>query len=86
MAEKLKQQADLMNKSQKAADEFAEIKNEYPKGKTVEEFEKHGMRIIRTIYIDNQAIRIYLKVVHDWELRTILGIISVFLKSFIIPN
>ena len=66
LAEKLKRQNQLYNQAKKAADEFTEVKKDYPKGKTVEEFEKFGMYITRTIVIDNEAVRIYLKVKHDW--------------------
>ncbi len=66
LAEKLKRQNQLYHQAQKAADEFTEVKKDYPKGKTVEEFEKFGMYITRTIVIDNEAVRIYLKVKHDW--------------------
>lgn len=66
LAEKLKKQDQLYNSAQKAAEEFTEVKKDYPKGKTVEEFDKFGMHIIRTIVIDDEVVRIYLKVNHEW--------------------
>ncbi|PLX14576.1 MAG: hypothetical protein C0597_09785, partial [Marinilabiliales bacterium] len=54
------------SKAKETADEFAEVKKEYPKGKTVEEFDKYGMHITRTILIDDQVVRVYLKVEHEW--------------------
>ena len=32
----------------------------------IEEFEKFGMYITRTIVIESEAVKIYLKVKHDW--------------------
>ena len=66
LAEKLKKQDQLYNQAQKAADEFIEVKKDYPKGKTTEVFDKFGMHITRTIVIDNEVVRIYLKVEHNW--------------------
>ena len=67
LADKLKKQNQLYNSAaQKAAEELTEVKKDYPKGKTVEEFERYGMKITRTIVIDDEVVRIYMKVVHEW--------------------
>ncbi|MDK2979450.1 MAG: hypothetical protein PWP52_2164, partial [Bacteroidales bacterium] len=52
--------------SQNVADELSKIKKEYPLGKTVEEFEKYGMKITRTIMVEEKIIKVYLKVKHPW--------------------
>lgn len=67
LAEKLNEQNELYkNAAQKAAEELSEVKKDYPRGKTVEEFERFGMKITRTIVIDSEVVRIYLKVIHEW--------------------
>ncbi len=66
LADKLKREGQRYKHAQEVADEFADVKNDYPKGKTVEEFEKFGMKITRVIIVDNKVVRIYLKVQHDW--------------------
>ncbi|MGC9374183.1 MAG: hypothetical protein ACP5DQ_03975 [Bacteroidales bacterium] len=62
IAAKLKQK----KQSQNVADKLSELKKEYPLGKTVEEFEKYGMKITRTIIVEEKIIKIYLKVKHPW--------------------
>ena len=63
---KAKALTEILNQAKQVADEFVEVKKDYPKGKTVEDFEKLGMKIKRTIVIDSETVRIYLKVEHDW--------------------
>ncbi len=62
IAEKLKQRQE----SQNVADELSELKKDYPIGTTVEDIEKYGMKITRTIVVEDRKIRVYLKVKHPW--------------------
>ncbi|HKL08122.1 MAG TPA: cell envelope integrity protein TolA [Bacteroidales bacterium] len=52
--------------SQNVADELSKLKKEYPEGKTVEEIEKYGMQITRTIIVGDNRIKVFLKVQHPW--------------------